>query len=67
MQKVNLLADTDPSAVVQIYLADNSISNSFSRAKQSNGKPTLILGRIRNSQQSSKSHIQIDAEIFSSK
>jgi lipopolysaccharide transport system ATP-binding protein len=67
LQKGHVLADTDPSAIIQIYLGDDSISNSFSRTKQTNGKPTLILGRIINNQHFLNSHLQIDAEIFSSK
>lgn len=67
MQKGNLLADTDPSTALQIYLGDDSISDSFVRPKQNNGKPTLISGKIKNYEQSLESYIQIDAEIFSDK
>jgi lipopolysaccharide transport system ATP-binding protein len=67
MQKGTLLADTDPSTAIQIYLGDKSISNSFIRQKQDNGKPTLISGKIKNYDQSLDSHIQIDVEIFSDK
>lgn len=65
MQKGSLLADTDPSTAVQIYLGDDSISDSFVRQKQNSGKPTLISGKIKNYEQSLDSYIQIDVEIFS--
>ncbi|MBO3460964.1 ABC transporter ATP-binding protein [Aetokthonos hydrillicola Thurmond2011] len=66
MQKGYLQADGEPTSVVQMYLADESISNSFVRSKQKNGKPTLISGNIKNDDQSVASYIQIDVEIFSS-
>ncbi len=65
MQKGYLQADTEPSIGVQLYLGDNSISDSFIRHKQDEKKPSLISGKIKSYEQSLNSYIQIDVEIFS--
>jgi lipopolysaccharide transport system ATP-binding protein len=62
MHKGNVKADADASSAVQLYLSDNSATESFIRPQQSNLNPTLISGRIASNQQS---FIQFEVEIYS--
>ena len=67
LHKGNLKIDSEPNAAVQLYLRDDSISDSFQRPEQENGKPTLLSGTLKISEHSAEPYLQVDVEICSHK
>jgi lipopolysaccharide transport system ATP-binding protein len=63
LHKGQVIADESPSSVVQLYLQDASVSNSFVRSQQKNGKPTIVSGSLSTNTENEDSKIQIDLEI----
>jgi lipopolysaccharide transport system ATP-binding protein len=64
LQKGHLFADQPSASAIKIYLQDASASSSFVRSMQTNGKPTIISGKLTFSDQLLKSEVQLDLEIF---
>ena len=63
LQKGQMIADDQSSDVVQRYLQDASVSDSFVRPLQKSGKPTIVSGKIVSNPKFEHKKIQINAEI----
>lgn len=60
------IADDIPASVVQLYLANSSTSNKFTRSPQKDGKPTVVSGEVRAEPGFEDTQILIDLSIHSS-
>lgn len=65
MRKGHVQADANAGEAVQMYLSDNSASETFIRPQKDNSKPTLVSGQIISNKQSLESYIQIEVQILS--
>jgi lipopolysaccharide transport system ATP-binding protein len=66
LQSGNIVVDKTSAAAVQFYLQNFSASDSFTRHRHINGRPTLISGRIKSVNHLPESPVQLDLEIFTS-
>jgi len=64
LQNGKVSVDGSPNSAVQLYLQDDSTSNSFVRPKQKNRKPTIVSGKIILNPEFGSTKIQIDVEIY---
>ncbi|MFQ4140817.1 polysaccharide ABC transporter ATP-binding protein [Chlorogloeopsis sp. ULAP02] len=64
LKKGQISTDDQSDLVIQHYLQDASVSNSFVRSPQKNGKPTIISGKLISAAKFEHTKIQIDLEIF---
>ncbi|MFM6269540.1 MAG: polysaccharide ABC transporter ATP-binding protein, partial [Dolichospermum sp.] len=67
LQSGRIARDTNTAIVVQAYLEDTHVSDSFVRTNQENGKPTLTHGKIIHNNIIEPEKVQINVGIYSKK